>query len=294
MEQTSRNLTTYIRDAAKALVAQKCAEERHLFDPLWAAIEPSLTEWLQVPATRRSVRKLIAPGNITGLGFRDEQLMDLVTPRVLATMFAAVFDATKLPGTPGLDYISKIVKQYGQRFLVPSELFSSLEKVIHELVRRDFSRAGVFPLGEVMHEEITLIRWDSAIRTDYKEKLSEDIERTRDEKKTFALFLDDLRNEFLVRGVPKKLHMYQRRLFIACLMRVGEYWSYSDLFKRIWDDETIDTNDFHHLLRRLNKATEDMLKPYISLSEEALNRCYVSKGLAQNVKYAAIFVADAY
>jgi len=227
------------------------------------------------------------------LGFSSGQILELVTPRVLAALYAAIFDATKMPGEIPSGYISKVVREQGKYFNVPESFWPQLEELVSKTVKADFEQAGVFPMGDTGHNNITLIRWDDEIKTGDKSELKDDLEQIRSEKRSLDLFLDDLRNEFLVSKEPKNLSSLQRLLFMQLLIRVGDYWEYADLFAKIWGDEMADANRFHQLLLKFHQTTDEIMKPYIELPR-GLERCYISDELKNKVKYAAIVVTGTY
>ena len=293
MVNVSAKAMAEVRRATESFAKQYCRTEERLFPLVWQAF----SEWM----SRLKGQKPEAGGSDAlrvhvqaGLGFAHEDVMDLVTPRVLAATYAAVFDATTMPGVPPTGaHLRKIVAGYGKRFRVPDCFLPVLEELLALLVRDDFEKTGAFPVWDVAHDRLVLIRWDHPMKTAARNELQNELEGVRSLRTNLDLFLDDLSNEFLVKGDARCLASLQRLLLVELLTRVGDYWEYADLIGKIWGDELYEANDLHQLLLRLHEATDNLLKPFLSLPA-GLERCYVSKKICDKVKYVVIVVSGAY
>jgi len=276
----------------RSIVRRSLPQEAAAFDVLWDVFAR------QPPEVAAQLLVQLREGGMpterlaSGLGLGDVGL-NLVTPRVLAATYAAIFDATKLPGALPDGYVSRAVETYGTRFGVPASLLPEMEALVASLVRADFGEAGVFPTGDIGHDEITILLSGTPQRTASRHLLRDEVERLRQARATMDIFLDDIRNEFLVRSAPKSLPPLQRRLLVALLARVGDYWSYSDLLERLWGDSMVGSSNLHQLLDKLHKTTDRLLVGFVDLPH-GLDRCYIRSDIAEKLKYAVIVVSGAY
>ncbi|NIV11116.1 MAG: hypothetical protein GWN62_07425, partial [Aliifodinibius sp.] len=242
MKSLSKNILKDLRFQTFDAISLWYSAEVPLFGELWKLFEAA-NEKNQDSLGLGDFRICADEGTlIAELGFSSGQILELVTPRVLAALYGAIFDATKMPGEIPPGYISKVVREQGKYFNVPESFWPELEQLVSKTVKADFEQSGVFPVGDRGHNDITLFRWDDEVRTGDRSELKDDLEQIRSCKETVELFLDDLRNEFLVFNKPKNLPYLQRRLLMQLLIRVGDYWEYADLFSRIWGDEMADAN----------------------------------------------------
>lgn len=292
MDAAREKLMAGIRQVAETFVRQYYKDEERFFPIVWAAFDGGLKK-IRTPESVEFVSEALLAEIRVGLGFAQEAAMDLVTPRVLAATYAAAFDVTLMSEEAGPGYVGKVVRKYGERFKVPAEFLPTLEDFLSKLLKEEEERVELVSLGGPSHNELVLLRWDEPFRAGSQGELAAEIDKTRAEKRELDLFLDDLRNEFLVKGAPRSLQALQRRLFVCLLMRVGEYWEYAELFYRIWGDEAESVNNFHQLLYKLHGTTDHVLKDFIELPSN-LERCYIHNELRRNTKYAVVFVAGTY
>jgi hypothetical protein len=272
------------KDAVMVLISRYFPSEVPYFEVIWTA-------FASMPEARFS-RGATTPAS-SELGFAGGGGLNLVTPRVLAATYAAVFDATKFPGDLPDGYVSQAVENYGEQFDVPASLLPEMEALIASLVRADFKQTGVFPTGDIGHDEVTVLQSGKPQRTGPREVLHDEIEQLRQEKAAMDIFLDDIRNDFLVRNTPKSLPPMQRRLLVALLARVGDYWSHSDLLERLWGDSTVSSSNLHQLLDKLHKTTDRLLVGAVDLPP-GLDRCYVKSEVLERLKYAVIVISGVY
>jgi len=277
-----------IRRITESFVREYHEDEGRFFPLVWEVFDGWVKNLKDCESVTLASDTLLA--NVqTGLGFAQESAMDLVTPRVLAATYAAVFEATKA-GTEA--HVPAIVKAHGKRFDVPPHFLPILEELLTMLVRADYEQAGILPVGELGHDQLMVIRWDGT-RTGTRTDLEKEIDRARAVKQRMDLFLDDMANEFLVKVQPRCLPPLQRRLLVMLLLRVGDYWEYADLFGKVWGDEATPADTFHQLLNKLHKTTEGVLRPFVEIPA-GLERCYVQASLKSRVKYAVIVVQGVY
>lgn len=282
-----------LKDKTHKVITQWFPSEVPFFEDLWSLFETVLKKPLDSIEPDDFQVCTTAETLATELGFSMEKTLDLVTPRLLAAFWAIVFDVTKYHGVVPSGYLSKVVKQYGQSFRVPNSFLPQLEELASSAIRADFEQAGIFPTGDMGHNELTLIRWDSPTKTGRKAELTDELEKIRARKGNFDLFLDDLRNEFLLGDESGNLPLKQRQLFVLLMIRVGDYWGYADLFEKLWGDVTTNVNRFHQLLKSLHETTKGVLKSYVVLPP-GQERCYIRDELRHDVKYVLIFVTGAY
>jgi len=276
-----------ITGAVRRLVEEKLEDELPFFEGLASFFEA------QGLGRRWNLRMLDAVSVEPGLGVGDRKVTDFVTPRVFGATHAAVLDAFESLGTPDRQTVKELVEYRAREYKVPGILVPRLEELVYCLVRADFGSISLMPFGDPMEGHVTLIRWDSATATGSPEEIGSRLEQTRAEKAHLDLYFDDIRNEFLVKGIDKALSILQRQLLVRLLMRVGSYWPYAELFHRIWGDEATRANTFHQLLRVLHETTEGILKNYVDMPP-GVERCYIKEDLRQKVTYAVIFAAGEY
>lgn len=282
---------TKIHDIAKRFIKEKFPQEVPFFDHFWKVFESYGEEW----ATRspdnwpvkQAVQKLPAE-----LGFADDRAMDLVTPRFLAMLFATVFDVASESPIGETWQVVKALERYATRFRVPDDVVKCAEPMIRMLLIHDYEKVGVFPSGVLM-ETIAILRWDREPLEGYEEELRSELEQVRNDKLTFDIYLDDLRNEFFVKGKQKNLTFGPKKLLVLLLRKVGAYWDYSRLCWNLWHDEYKKPAQLYNLMNRLHKATKNILADFVELPR-AQKRCYVKQELKEKVKYCAIFLPGDY
>jgi len=280
-----------VRLVAETLVKQHCKQEEDHFEIAWEVFAAGVGQCksrIEGMPGEEGLHTLVQ----VGLGFARDAGRDLVTPRVLATASAAVFDAAQMQPPVPIDYVRQAVQKYGESFGLPSRFWLPLVDLISLVIREDFAGGAEFSTGDIACGEITIIRWDSPERKGRLAELTREVERVRSEKMRMDLFLDDLRNEFLVNGKQKNLPPMQRHLLVLLFTRVGDYWQHSDLFCRLWGDDLTRANTFYQLLNRLHRTTGGMLKPFLE-SPQGLERCYVKDAIRRGIKYALVFVPSA-
>jgi hypothetical protein len=282
-----------LRDAVRGVVEELCPGEVEYFDVLWHVHENwvkeqstrSPSEW-RFEAVERELASTLAAGGAA-------ETMDLLSPRVLVATHAAFLDVAFKAPDASSEAVREAVERYAGVFRVPSAFHASLERIVHLLAQADLSKLGIVVPRDVTHDHLTILRWDTGELTGYRDELWDEVERTRHEQEALDVFLDDLDNVFLVGATRRSLPPLPRRLLVHLLQRVGDYWTYAALFEKLWDDETEDPNNLHQALNVLHDRTGDLLKPYLELPS-GLERCYVKRGLRENVKYAAIYVTGTY
>lgn len=280
-----------IRDVARTFINDNYPEEVSFFNHLWEAFESRAREWINHLPDKwpliDTFREATSEFNLV-----DERSMDLVTPRFLAMLLATLFDvSTDSPGNQA-EKVGVALKRYANRFRVPMDVVSRSEPMVRMLLRKDYESLGLYPETEPV-ETIALLRSDQKPLEGTEEEVAVELKKARDEKESFDIYLDDLRNEFHVNGIKKDLTMEPKLLLIILLQRVGVYQPYSNLCQRIWGDYRKPSDQLFNLLNRLHKTTENLLKPYINLPR-GQERCYVSEKINQSVSYCIIYLAGDY
>jgi len=195
--------------------------------------------------------------------------------------------------TPSTERLDKIVRRHSSEFNLPDSLVYILREMVPRLVEADFAASVGLPDGGLGPGELTVIRWDRETMRGQEGDLLEHLKATRSMKTEMDLFLDDLTDEFLMRGKRRHLPANQRRLLVLLLTRVGKYWEYADLAKSVWGDEVAPSGRLHNLLHKLHSSTGNLLRNYIA-AKLGMERYHIHPDLGKHVKYAAIFVTGTY
>jgi len=281
-----------IRSAAKAFIDENYPAESSFFEAIWAVFESQTQEWADLPPENWPLMGAVQRLHVE-IGLADDQAMDLVTPRFLAMLFATVFDvASESPLVGETWQVGKALDRYATRFRVPADVVNRAEPMVRMLLRHDYEKVGVFPSGALV-DTIAILRWDRDPLEGYEEELGSELEQARSEKLTFDIYLDDLRNEFLVKGKQKDLSFGPKKLLVLLLRKVGAYWDYSDILWNLWHDEYKKPNQLHNLMNRLHKATDKLLEGFVTLPRSQ-ERCYVKVEIKEKVKYCVIFLPGDY
>lgn len=280
-----------IRTLVKTFVNENYPEEASFFDDMWGGFESRAREWLKLPPDKYSVVETL--GRVTSeFALVDEGAMDLVTPRFLAMLFATIFDVASESPLGETWQVGRALERYARRFKVPADVVNRAEPMVRLLLRHDYEKVGVFPSGALV-DTVAILRWDRDPLEGFEEELSIELEQARSEKLTFDIYLDDLRNEFLVKRKPKDLTLEPKKLLILLLRKVGAYWNYSDLLWNLWYDPVKDPKQLYNLLNRFHKATENLLEDFVNLPRSQ-ERCYIDPEIRKKLKYCAIFLPGDY
>jgi len=280
-----------IRSAAKAFIDENYPAESSFFEAIWAVIESQTHEWADLPPENWPLMGAIEKLHVE-IGLADDQAMDLVTPRFLAMLFATVFDVASESPLGETWQVGKALDRYARRFHVPADVVNRAEPMVRMLLRHDYEKVGVFPSGALV-DTIAILRWDRDPLEGFEEELSAELKQARGEKLTFDIYLDDLHNEFLIKGKKKELTLEPKKLLILLLRKVGVYWNYSDLLEELWYDPVKEQKQLYNLLNRLHKVTESLFEDFVDLPR-AQKRCYVKPELKEKLKYCAIFLPGDY
>jgi len=304
-------LISIVRRVSEAFVKEHCKDEIRIFPVIWDAFE----QWVRSAPTPGEP-PITSGGALAealgGLGFAEQEPPKLMTPLVLTTIFTVVLEAAMIGDEITRPEVNSLVGDRGKGLGVPEDLLSSLEGMMWPLVKSDIGRLAQLyntktpfesitkpPFESITKppfEEFTLIRWDAQTRTGSREELASEIEKTRSEKHTFDLFLDDEKNLLLVKGKKVSLQrkLNQKRLLVLLLLRVGGYCTFTDLSDKIWSGgDKNRTGALLALLCRLHRTTRKILREFVSIGT-AEEKCYVLDDLKKDVKYAVIFRSEGY
>jgi len=293
MNAPHSNVKACVKRIAKLYVEEYLDDEACFFDEVWGAFD----EWsdrFEARSVSPAIWKELSAHLKDGLGFAEAQGLDLVTPKVLATVYSSVVDAATMPQQLSHQYVSHAVKTYGKRYGVPTRLLPQLAELVIALVAEDFRLTGVFPVGDPGLGYVAVLGSDNTALNGTWEELASQIEAIRSKKAEMDLFVDDLAHEFLIRhGESLKLSPYEKRLLILLLQRVGAYWDYASLFSKLWGDEMARADNFYVLMNRLHEATDHILSSFVNLPRGE-ERCYVKEDIRRCLTYVVIFAPGAY
>ena len=273
-----------LRGRAKAFVEQRAPSEVTFFDVLWELFLSEAGNWRTTPGERW---RLPAPGvAAASLGFTEGEALDLVTPKIVATLVAALVDLFASGRPASVRAAGDAVMSYGRHFELALSLAENLRVAFAPVLASETAGlVSAAPARRWGREELLVIDSERPAQT----KECTETERTAYRKHPGArtFLVDDLAGEVWVDGKSVPLTGRSRELLIYVLVHAGRYFDVSDLLNDIWGQRSRSGAPHRQAFLRLRRAVSSVLDDEALKVESETQRYYVSSTLSYRIIYRA-------